>query len=104
MFVYILSESHQGNKLWTVGHYKPEGATLPNFLPRTPGVFRPTTDATDADFFPESEHDTADEAARRCNYLNGGTGYPYLSLEQAEAMMDNAADVLRRGAGIDDGA
>lgn len=45
MWVYIQSEAN----LWTVGFYDPEGQ-----------------------FQPESDHKSAEEAAQRVNYLNGG--------------------------------
>ena len=45
MYVYIKSE----NQLWTVGFYKPDGK-----------------------WNPESDHDTAEDAAKRVAYLNGG--------------------------------
>lgn len=45
MYVYIQSEPN----LFTVGFYKPDGK-----------------------WEPESDHTTADEAARRVHYLNGG--------------------------------
>lgn len=44
-YVYI----HPGPKLWTVGFYKPNG------------VWRP-----------ESDHSSAEDAAARVHYLNGG--------------------------------
>lgn len=44
-YVYIKSEAN----LWTVGFYLPSGK-----------------------FEPESDHKTAEDAARRVNYLNGG--------------------------------
>ncbi|MBU1080882.1 MAG: hypothetical protein KKB59_10390 [Spirochaetes bacterium] len=45
MYVYIQSEP----SLWTVGFYKPDGK-----------------------FEPESDHETAEAAAERVAYLNGG--------------------------------
>lgn len=45
MYVYIKSES----RLWTVGHYDPNGKWIP-----------------------ESDHSSSEEAAQRVNYLNGG--------------------------------
>lgn len=45
IYVYIRSEP----ELWTVGFYDPEGK-----------------------WHPESDHDTADKAAERVHYLNGG--------------------------------
>ncbi|HEX5704897.1 MAG TPA: hypothetical protein VFX97_16990 [Pyrinomonadaceae bacterium] len=44
-YVYIKSESN----LWTVGFYRPDGT-----------------------WEPESDHDSAEEAAKRVHYLNGG--------------------------------
>lgn len=55
MYVYI--ESEPG--LWTVGHYRPNRAGM------------------GADFVSESDHETQVSAARRVNYLNGGTGLEY---------------------------
>jgi len=48
MYVYIRSE-FSPYELYTVGFYKPDGK-----------------------WEPESDHETADEAAKRVNYLNGG--------------------------------
>lgn len=45
MYVYIRSEPG----LWTVGFYAPDG-----------------------EWMPESDHDSAESAAKRTNYLNGG--------------------------------
>lgn len=45
MFVYVRSEPN----LWTVGHYSPDGK-----------------------WHPESDHSTADAAATRVHWLNGG--------------------------------
>ena len=45
MWVYRKSEPN----LWTVGYYAPDGKWVP-----------------------ESDHDTADSAAERVHYLNGG--------------------------------
>lgn len=45
MWVYIQSEE----SLWTVGHYDPSGT-----------------------FIPESDHSSAQSAAERVHYLNGG--------------------------------
>lgn len=45
MWVYLESEP---GILWTVGHYNPSGEWLP-----------------------ESDHDTPEEAAQRCAWLNG---------------------------------
>jgi len=45
MWVYIQSEP----RLWTVGHYGPDGQ-----------------------WHPESDWPTPEEAAARCHYLNGG--------------------------------
>lgn len=42
--------------LWTVGFYKPDGT-----------------------FEPESDHDSAEDAAQRVNYLNGGKGEEYVN-------------------------
>ena len=49
MYVYIRSEPN----LWTVGYYLSSGA-----------------------FHPESDHDTAEQAAARVHYLNGGSTVP----------------------------
>jgi hypothetical protein len=45
VWVYIKSEPY----LWTVGFYSPDGK-----------------------FNPESDHDTKEDASKRCHYLNGG--------------------------------
>lgn len=45
MYVYIRSEP----SLWTVGHYDPSGKWVP-----------------------ESDHSSAEDAARRVHFLNGG--------------------------------
>jgi len=45
MYVYLQSEPN----LWTVGFYDPHG-----------------------EWMPESDHDTSEDAAARCHYLNGG--------------------------------
>jgi hypothetical protein len=45
MYVYIKSE----NYLWTVGFYDPKG-----------------------NWHPDSDHESAESAAKRVNYLNGG--------------------------------
>lgn len=45
MYVYVRSEAH----LWTVGFYTPTG-----------------------EWVPESDHDSAEQAAQRVHYLNGG--------------------------------
>ena len=45
MYVYIKSEAN----VWTVGFYKPDGS-----------------------WEPESDYNTAEEAARQVHYLNGG--------------------------------
>ena len=54
MYVYIESENWYdddgiNHKLYTVGHYSPDGK-----------------------FIPESDHGTIEEAANRVHYLNGG--------------------------------
>lgn len=53
MYVYILSEDFreagERHRLWTVGHYRPDGK-----------------------FIPESDHSKQEEAASRVHYLNGG--------------------------------
>lgn len=49
MYVFIKSEEN----LWTVGHYTPGGA-----------------------FVPESDYDKIEAAAKRVNYLNGGSSSP----------------------------
>ncbi len=46
MYVYVPSEKD----LWTVGFYDPRGK-----------------------FIPESDHNSAEEAAKRVHWLNGGT-------------------------------
>jgi len=48
MYVYIRSQFPE-EKLWTVGFYKPDGK-----------------------WEPESDHESAEEAAKRVAYLNGG--------------------------------
>lgn len=47
-WVYIKSEP----QLWTVGFYEPDG-----------------------EWHGESDHGSTEDAARRCNYLNGGAGH-----------------------------
>lgn len=64
MYVYRKTE----HALYTVGYYNPAG-----------------------EWEPESDHGTTDEAAKRVNYLNGGTGsgfgrFPQLSVEDANAI------------------
>ena len=46
MYVYIRSETHG---IWTVGFYNPKG-----------------------EWTPESDHDSAESAAERVHFLNGG--------------------------------
>jgi hypothetical protein len=48
-YVYILSEVYEGNRLYTVGFYKPDG-----------------------EWEPESDHRSTEEAAERVHWLNGG--------------------------------
>ena len=48
-YVYIQTEKHEFGGLWTVGFYNPEG-----------------------EFYPESDHNSKEEAAQRVHYLNGG--------------------------------
>ncbi|MCL1817135.1 MAG: hypothetical protein FWG43_06000 [Clostridiales bacterium] len=48
MYVYIESEHNQWGSLYTVGFYDPKGK-----------------------WQPESDHETAEEAAKRVHYLNG---------------------------------
>jgi len=47
MWVYISTEKH----LWTVGFYSPDG-----------------------EWHTDSDHDIREDAAKRCNWLNGGKG------------------------------
>jgi hypothetical protein len=49
VYVYKQTEKHEFGGLWTVGYYDPAGK-----------------------FQPESDHDSAEKAAARCHYLNGG--------------------------------
>jgi hypothetical protein len=49
MYVYILSENHQGNHLCTVGFYDPQGK-----------------------WNPESDYQNTKDAAKRVHFLNGG--------------------------------
>ena len=51
MYVYILSEPN----LYTVGFYKPDGKWMP-----------------------ESDWSDKEDAAKRVNYLNGGSGEDYV--------------------------
>ena len=51
MYVYILSEQFEGNRLYTVGFYDPIG-----------------------DWHADSDHNSDEEAARRVHWLNGGSG------------------------------
>jgi len=55
MYVFIESEKD----LWTVGHYTPGGV-----------------------FVPESDYDKKEAAAKRVNYLNGGSSSPTASKEK----------------------
>lgn len=64
MYTYIQSEPC----LWTVGHYGPSGQ-----------------------WFPESDHDTPDQAAKRVVYLNGGYDSDPLALEAPTNNDDRAA-------------
>jgi len=52
-WVYILSEVCQGNRLYTVGHYSPDG-----------------------DWHPDNDYDNKEDAAERCRYLSGGNNRP----------------------------
>lgn len=49
MYVYVQSEKHEFGGLWTTGHYDPSG-----------------------EWQPESDHDSAEKAAYRAAFLNGG--------------------------------
>ena len=57
MWVYIKRESG----LFTVGFYNPDG-----------------------NWRPESDHPTKESAARRVNYLNGGSGDYYVDFEEVK--------------------
>ena len=61
MYVYIKTEP----RLWTVGHYDPNG-----------------------DYVPESDHDTKEQAAQRVHWLNGGH-------DETQANADTSATVHR---------
>lgn len=48
MYVYVLSEKHKGNRLYTVGFYDPKG-----------------------NWVSESDHESKEKAAERVAWLNG---------------------------------
>lgn len=57
MWVYV---KVRGESLWTVGFFGHPDADFPR-----------------GEWYTDSDHSSKDEAARRCNYLNGGRGNYY---------------------------
>lgn len=76
MYLYIRSERH----VYTVGCYKPDSIN------------------GGEKWEPESDHGTAEEAATRVNYLNGGTGIPYVNMQDIGfALVQAAAEAIKKG-------